>query len=249
LVEEGIIATVVSLVAVPMEGRPRVIREVLTRLVEVEERLGRPHAVVLDEAHHAFPADAPVDAGVLPPGLVLVSNTPRGLQRDLFDRLESVVAVGDDARAMLEQAAEAIGARLSVGDAAGEAVAWRLDEGHVRWFTPVSARHRRRRHSAKMLSGDVGEGERLVVTGPEGTLSLEVRNLSELVRIAEGVDDATWWHHLREGDWSRWVRDAIGDADLADAIETFAAKDLDLAAGRRALREEVAVRYPGLEEA
>jgi hydroxymethylpyrimidine pyrophosphatase-like HAD family hydrolase/energy-coupling factor transporter ATP-binding protein EcfA2 len=249
LVEEGTIATVVTLVAVPMEDRPRVIREVLTRLVEVEERLGRPHAVVLDEAHHAFPADAPVDAGVLPPGLVLVSNTPRGLQRDLFDRLESVVAVGDDARAMLEQVAEAIGARLSVGDAAGEAVAWRLDEGHVRWFTPVSARHRRRRHSAKMLSGDVGEGERLVVTGPEGTLSLEVRNLSELVRIAEGVDDATWWHHLSEGDWSRWVRDVIGDADLADAIETFAAKDLDPAAGRRALREEVGVRYPGLDEA
>jgi len=249
LVEEGTVATVVSLLGVPMEDRPRVIREVLTRVAEVEERLGRPHAVVLDESHHAFPADAPVDAGVRPPGLVLVSNTPGRLQREVLDGVETVVAVGDDAKAMLEQVAEAIDADTPRGGGVGEAVAWRIGEGHLTSLTPVAARHRRRRHAAKMLSGDVGEGERLVISGPEGKLSLEVRNLSEMVRIAEGVDDATWSHHLRHGDWSRWVRDVIGDADLADAIDTIAAKDLDPVAARRALREEVATAYPSLDEA
>jgi hypothetical protein len=34
------------------------------------------------------------------------------------------------------------------------------------------------------------------------------------VRImAEGVDDATWLHHLRAGDYSRWLRDSIKDDD------------------------------------
>src|SRR6266511_57358 len=249
LVEEGTIATVVSLVAVPMQDRPGIIREVLSRLVEVEGRLGRPHAVIVAEAHHAFPADAPVDAGVLPPGLVLVSSTPENLQRDILDGLETVVAVGDDTSTMLGQVAKAIDTSPPAADEAGDAVAWRVDEGHLTCCAPIAARHRRRRHSAKRLSGDVGEGERLLVTGPDATLSLEVRNLSEMGRIAEGVDDASWSHHLRRGDWSRWVRDVIGDDDLAEAIETIAATELDPAAGRRALREEVAVRYPGLDEA
>ena len=192
LVEEGTLATVVSLLGAPMEERPRVIREILTRLVELEERLGRPHAVVLDEAHHAFPADAPVDTGVLPSGLVLVSNTAGRLQREVLDGVETVAAVGDDAKAMLEQVAEAIDAAAPAGDVAGEAVAWRVGDDDLTPFTPIAARHRRRRHAAKMLSGDVGEGERLVITGPDGNLSLEVRNLSEMVRIAEGVDEATW---------------------------------------------------------
>src|SRR5829696_1715919 len=223
LVEEGTLATVVSLLGAPMEERPRVIREILTRLVELEERLGRPHAVVLDEAHHAFPADAPVDTGVLPSGLVLVSNTAGRLQREVLDGVETVAAVGDDAKAMLEQVAEAIEAAAPGGDVAVEAVAWRVGDDDLTPFTPIAARHRRRRHAAKMLSGDVGEGERLVITGPDGNLSLEVRNLSEMVRIAEGVDEATWSHHLRQGHWSRWVREVIGDASLADALDTIVA--------------------------
>jgi hypothetical protein len=78
-------------------------------------------------------------------------------------------------------------------------------------------------------------------------LSFEVRNLAEMVRIAEGVDAATWSYHRDRHDWSRWVRDVLGDDELADAIETVESKDLDANAGRRALHEEVALRYPDLD--
>ncbi|HEX6312613.1 MAG TPA: HAD hydrolase family protein [Acidimicrobiia bacterium] len=249
VVEDGALATVVSVLAVPMEDRPGAVREVLSRLSELGRRLGRPHAVVVDEAHHAFPGDAPVDAEALPAGLVLVSNAPAGLQRDVLDGVETVVAVGDDAGAVLREVAKAIDAAPPAGDAHGDAVAWRVGDAELTWFTPLAARHRRRRHSAKLVAGDVGEGERLVVTGPDDALSLEVRNLSEMVRTAEGVDDATWAHHLAEGDWARWVRDVVGDDELADAIDAIAAKDLDADAARRELREEVTSRYPDLDAA
>ena len=38
------------------------------------------------------------------------------------------------------------------------------------------------------------------------------------IQIAEGVDDRTWLHHLQAGDYSRWLRDAIKDKDLAGIV-------------------------------
>jgi hypothetical protein len=46
-----------------------------------------------------------------------------------------------------------------------------------------------------------------------------MQNLTLFVQIAEGVDDATWLHHLRAGDYSRWFRESIKDDGLADDVE------------------------------
>jgi hypothetical protein len=35
------------------------------------------------------------------------------------------------------------------------------------------------------------------------------------LQIAEGVDDRTWVHHLRAGDYSSWFRRVIKDDELA----------------------------------
>jgi hypothetical protein len=34
--------------------------------------------------------------------------------------------------------------------------------------------------------------------------------------VGEGVDDETWLHHLREGDYERWFRNVIKDELLAE---------------------------------
>ena len=36
--------------------------------------------------------------------------------------------------------------------------------------------------------------------------------------MADGVDNATWLYHLREGDYSRWMETAIKDQNLAEAV-------------------------------
>ena len=245
LVEAGTGTTVASLLAVAMDARPGVIRELLGPLADLVARIGRPHAVVVDEAHHAFPLAAPVDTGTLPSGLVLVSNAPEQLQHEVLAGVDTVVAVGDSAQSRIEAAAHALDAAPPPARAADgrAAVAWRVAGGQLTWFEPLTARHRRRRHASKMLAGDVGQDQRLTITGPEGALSLEVRNLSEMVRIAEGVDDVTWAYHRERHDWSHWIRDVLCDDELADAIEAVESKDLDADASRRALHEEVALRY------
>ncbi len=34
------------------------------------------------------------------------------------------------------------------------------------------------------------------------------------------MDDATWTHHLRRGDYSRWFREVIKDDGLVEAAES-----------------------------
>lgn len=36
--------------------------------------------------------------------------------------------------------------------------------------------------------------------------------------MADGVDDDTWLHHLEPHDYSRWVREAIKDGEVADEL-------------------------------
>ncbi len=66
------------------------------------------------------------------------------------------------------------------------------------------------------------------------------------VQIADGVDDATWLHHLRAGDYSRWLRDAIKDGELArEAAEAEASPEADAAASRERIRAAIERRYTG----
>jgi Cdc6-like AAA superfamily ATPase len=53
---------VVNLLAVPLQDRPQFFRSFLPRIHELRARTGRPHWVLLDEAHHMLPASTDVSA-------------------------------------------------------------------------------------------------------------------------------------------------------------------------------------------
>ena len=55
--------------------------------------------------------------------------------------------------------------------------------------------------------------------GPEGKLKLRAQNLSIFLQMAEGVDEDTWLHHLRQQDFSKWFRSVIKDEALAAEAE------------------------------
>jgi hypothetical protein len=63
-------------------------------------------------------------------------------------------------------------------------------------------------------------------------------------QLAEGVDDATWLHHLRRGDVSRWFREGIKDEELAREAERIE-QDESLSAqeSRERIRAAVDQRY------
>lgn len=64
----------------------------------------------------------------------------------------------------------------------------------------------------------LGPARSFYFRGPDYRLNLRADTLGRFLELAAGVDDATWMHHLRSGDYSRWLRESIRDDALADEV-------------------------------
>jgi hypothetical protein len=106
------------------------------------------------------------------------------------------------------------------------------------------ARTERLRHVRKYAVGELPSDVSSYSRGPQAKLNLRAHNLQTFVQLALGVDDETWLHHLRRGDYSAWFRRQIKDEELADetaAVERDAS--LDAEASRRRVKEVIERRY------
>ena len=99
------------------------------------------------------------------------------------------------------------------------------------------------RHRRKYALGELGEDKSFYFTGADGRLKLRAQNLMLFLQIGEGVDDETWAFHLRRGDYSRWIRSAIKDDDLADEIQVLENSTLSVDESRKRVRAAISARY------
>jgi hypothetical protein len=60
-----------------------------------------------------------------------------------------------------------------------------------------------KRHIRKYAEGILGADNSFYFRGPYNALDLRAQ-LWSFFQIADGVDDRTWTHHLRQGDYSAW---------------------------------------------
>ena len=245
---------VANLLGIPLDQRPPFFTSLLAQLFELRARMGRPHWIILDEAHHLFPegwqAPAPIDGGRLA-GLVLVTVHPEHVAKAVLRSVDVVVALGREPDRTLKQFADALGLeapRVEPGGLPqGEVLAWspRTPAAAPVRLRATPARAERRRHARKYAEGELGPNS-FFFRGPEGRLNLRAQNLRLFLQVAEGVDDETWAFHLRRGDYSAWFRRAIKDDDLADevvAVET-GTRGADTPAETRArVRSAIEARY------
>jgi HAD superfamily hydrolase (TIGR01484 family) len=242
-------SVVVNLVGVPLEERPTYFAKLLPEIQTLRAETGRPHWLVVDEAHHLLPTDIASGPLTLPKrlfGMFLITVHPERVARGVLDAVDVVLSPANGFREVLPEFAKAVeqqppdldGVRAEHGDV----VAWRRRAGEVVVVRADRPRERQRRHVRKYAEGDVPE--RFVFTGPDRRLNLEVQNLALFVQIAKGVDDETWLYHLRRGDYSRWFREAIKDPELAEeaaAVEREFADDAK--ASRERIRRAIHARY------
>ena len=243
---------VVNLVNLGLADRPAFLHSLLSRLQEMRAQTGRPHWIVLDEAHHVLPSSW--DATVLTLSqiidrIIFITVQPEKLISTALQTVDTLIAFGEDFRATLKNFCKAVGEIPPSGGPQtlkeGEALFWSRAKGAPPFaFSIAPNRTQRRRHQRKYAEGELPENRSFYFRGPGHRLNLRAQNLILFIQIAEGIDDDTWLHHLRQGDYSRWFREAIKDDKLADETSKIeAAPELSASQSRRLIKELVEKRY------
>jgi hydroxymethylpyrimidine pyrophosphatase-like HAD family hydrolase len=246
---------VVNLLAVRLENLPAFFKRLLASLQELRTRTGRPHLLMLDEAHHFLPLPGHRGAFVVPrwvDGLIMATVNPEHVSPTALDIANTVVVFGEGADATLRRYCEAIGERCPLDGPIdlkpGQALAWRRPgEEQPVIFEIAPGASERRPHLRRWSESELTEEKSFWFRGPEGRLKLRAPTLAMFVHLGEGVDDDTWRHHLEQGDYSTWLADGISDETLAGqvaAIEREAAGHHDpVGESRRRIFAAIRERY------
>jgi hypothetical protein len=190
----------------------------------MRSRTGRPHWLILDEAHHLMPADwRPPDA-LLPEevlNMAMITVHPELLAPEMLKRVDTLMIVGQQAEEMLATFCRAAGIETPPiappNLEAGEVLLWTPGGEAPQKVKAYPCKTERRRHRRKYAEGELPPERSFYFRGPEGKLNLRAQNLVLFLQLADGVDDQTWDHHLRQGDYSQWFADCVKDDDLAAA--------------------------------
>ncbi|MCC7421280.1 MAG: HAD-IIB family hydrolase [Planctomycetaceae bacterium] len=245
---------VVSLVGVAMEHRPEFFGKLLPALTQLRHETGRPHWIIVDEAHHLLPTTWAPAAAVVPSefdGLILITVHPEHVAAQVVANVDLVLAIGAAPAETIGGFSRALGVEPpSVPDVTlqpGEGIAWqRTPPRDPFWFRSIPPKAERRRHRRKYAEGEIEEERVFYFRGPENKLKLRAQNLMVFLQLADGVDDDTWLHHLQAGDYARWFRTTMNDAELAAEAEAVARDEsLSPDESRARIRSAVETRYCG----
>lgn len=243
---------VVNLVGLSLGDRPPYFLTLMPRLQEMRSRTGRPHWLVIDETHHLLPSSWQPGTLSLPKALnqvVCITVHPNLLAAPVLAALDTVIAVGPAPEKTLHEFCAAVGEPTPDGVPpelkSGEVCIWRRRTGERPMRVAVApSRSERRRHSRKYAAGELPPEQSFYFRGPEGKLNLRAQNLILFLQLAEGVDDATWLHHLHNSDYARWFRDMIKDEALADmAVAVAGEASLSAAESRKRIRVAIEQNY------
>jgi hypothetical protein len=241
-----------NLLGSSVEDRPTILARLLPAVLDIRARYGRPHWILIDEAHHMLPRGQDAGAGVnldaqVP--TIFVTVHPDTLATTALRSVGTVLLIGRDSLGLVEALSRELGLPCPTlperAPEVGEAICWacRGDE------PPVLIRTRKpkgavKRHTRKYAQGTLGDDRSFFFRGPDGRLNIRAHNLAMFLDIGEGVDSETYSFHLENGDFEHWMRTCIKDDDLADDVANVAANPrLDIEEARKLVRAAVEERY------
>jgi HAD superfamily hydrolase (TIGR01484 family) len=215
-----------NLLEVPLADRPSFFQQALARIQELRFKSGHPHWVVIDEAHHLLPAELLKTEMAVPQDMksfLLVTVHPEMVSPTILKAVTGIITVGHEPETVINSFNRTAGSNLQTQGVAapqpGHVLVWCLNNQEPPVSVkvqPASTQHRR--HLRKYATGELGEDKSFYFRGPKGKLNLRAQNMNLFAQIAEGLDDATWKFHLSNGDYSRWLREAIKDDEIAQAV-------------------------------
>ena len=156
---------IVNLLGVPLPDRPAFLDALLVRVQELRAHTGRPHWLVIDEAHHTLQPPLPEGRAALARALtnvLLITPHPQMVDEQILEQVDALVVVGEEVAKTVDALASVL--RVPVPPA----VPPRLDSGEAYFWMPrapasdaTSVRTRpsqaeRRRHERKYAEGELG---------------------------------------------------------------------------------------------
>jgi hydroxymethylpyrimidine pyrophosphatase-like HAD family hydrolase len=224
LLEKPDVNAVVNLIGLPLHDRPAFFVGLLPRLQELRAKAGRPHWILVDETHHLLPMDwepATLTLSQKSSSMIFVTVHPDQVAKSVLRDIDLVVALGENPAETLRLFGKGRGETLRPFPPTtlepGEALVWDPSVGEDPFTMRITpSKLDRKRHQRKYSEGELPEDRSFYFRGPDRKLNLRAQNLMLFLQIADGVDDATWLHHLHQGDYSQWFRDKIKDEGLAE---------------------------------
>jgi hypothetical protein len=251
ILEDPAINLSINLLGLPLEERPLFLSQLIPGLHAMRARTGRPHWIVLDEAHHMLPQDWGHAGSTLPHRLgetILVTVHPDHLAPAVLAPIDVAFAVGRSPEKTLDKFAHAADQHLSWPEELVHkprtVIAWFLSEGRAPFsMQPQPSRADRIRHHRKYAEGNLREHS-FYFRGPDSRHNIKAQNLAVFSQIAAGIGESTWIFHLRRHDYSRWFREVIKDDYLAEQGERIEHRtDLSPQQSRELMRELICARY------
>jgi hydroxymethylpyrimidine pyrophosphatase-like HAD family hydrolase len=252
LLEKPHQSVVANLLAVKLDERPALFAELVPALEQLKLRTARPHWLFVDEAHHLLAEERRGLGDRMDgwPGLFLITVHPDQIAASVLAEVDTLIVMGQSVGETVAQ----FRSRTGWPDVAdppapepGEALLFqRHISGDGRRLVVAPPTAVRLRHQRKYAEGKLGDDKSFFFRGPEGRLNLKAHNLDLFMQMADGIDDTTWLYHLRAGDYSRWFRESIKDADLANATAAIEAEaGLAVSESRARVRAAIEKRYTG----
>jgi hypothetical protein len=218
---------IVNLLGLPLADRPIFFASLFPKLQELRAKTGRPHWIIIDEAHHLLPKERGGQAvGVIPQqltGVILITVQVDTVIEAALKSMTGIIAVGASPEETIRQFSSAAGVAPPIDSPLpsrpGEVLVWLPGSAQgpvaVRMQPPATEV---RRHKRKYAEGKLGPDRSFFFRGAAGKLNLRAHNLNTFIEMAQGVDDDTWLYHLRRGDYSQWMRESIKDEALAGEV-------------------------------
>jgi len=214
----------VNLLGLKLEDRPDYLLQLLPRLQALRTKSGRPHWLIIDEAHHMLSDAEGMSPQVMPKSLdstIFVTVHPSRLSKTVLDMVKTVFAVGEGAPETMKEVLKLYGDKSKLHFdkmTSSEALLYQQKQP-VRKLKVELPKSSHLRHRRKYSEGNLGEERSFFFRGPNGRLKLRAHNLQIFLQIADGIDNETWDHHLKRHDYSKWFREQIKDEALARDVE------------------------------
>jgi HAD superfamily hydrolase (TIGR01484 family) len=243
---------IINLLGIKLEDRPWFFMALFARIRELRARSGRPHWLLMDEAHHMLPVQWQATDQPNPEmleGVIMVSITPSLVAPSVLRNVDTLIVLGDQPEQMLREFTDA--SRLAPLQAPrdaldpGVAIIWSKSVKNAPRVVRIEPSHtERKRHLRKYAEGSLPEDRSFYFRGPQGKLRLRAPNLLLFMDLADGVDDETWLFHLKRHEVSQWLRKGIRDDSIADEVAAIEQQSkIDPDESRRRIRELIEARY------